>query len=417
MRRPQHYGTNPTHTSAQLRLYKIGLSLFQRLGLSNDSLDADSLLQVVTATGSFGELQWPAFVMEGLHRLSHSLEQEAGLNSIGRRFARQRLLRALENTALRLNRPQQSEISESLSRPLFILSLPRTGSTLAHNMLAACSGLRAPLLWELQTPLTPEDAAGNRQALCRQMQKTIRDLGLASPAALDLHPMAEDRVDECHYLYENSLACPSFLITFDLPGYRDWLEDLESIHREQVVEAYRQDVIEMMTGCRRHWLSKTPVHLFFIKQLYRAFPGARYIRLHRDPADALLSFCQLLEAHRRVHSDQVSLESIGATAISIFRQGMEYLVASDALLPESAVIDISYSDILQDPGTLLRQALGSLGYESQHLEPANLEQLPRPPRRLHMGRQTLNRFGIASQDIDSISTEYRHWAGIRSIHL
>jgi len=40
-------------------------------------------------------------------------------------------------------------------RPVFVLGLPRTGTTLLHALLASVPGHRAPLLWELLAPCPP----------------------------------------------------------------------------------------------------------------------------------------------------------------------------------------------------------------------------------------------------------------------
>ena len=48
---------------------------------------------------------------------------------------------------------------EEPRRPIFIVGLPRTGTTLLHSLLALDSASRVPLTWETMYPSPPPEAA------------------------------------------------------------------------------------------------------------------------------------------------------------------------------------------------------------------------------------------------------------------
>src|SRR5919197_828379 len=94
---------------------------------------------------------------EGLSRLLDSCQRESQLNLIGRIVLRADLMRIL---CLRLFMQQDREAYPSIVRqeirePLFIIGLPRSGTTLLHTLLAVDPEHRVPLTWEVMTPSPP----------------------------------------------------------------------------------------------------------------------------------------------------------------------------------------------------------------------------------------------------------------------
>jgi len=100
---------------------------------------------------------------EPLERLVRAYEVEANLTLLGRLTAREHIVGLLENL-LYLERDRQSfpdiELRE-ISSPVFIVGLPRTGTTVLHNLMALDTSVRTPLTWEVMYPAsataTPDD--------------------------------------------------------------------------------------------------------------------------------------------------------------------------------------------------------------------------------------------------------------------
>lgn len=112
-----------------------------------------------TGLSDFGE---PGFE-ESLEILLESLRRTAGdLGPYGRTCALGMPLGALENRLhLAENARSHPDIARTaIHEPVFILGLPRSGTTLLHNLLAVHPALRAPLFWELQSPATPGARGG-----------------------------------------------------------------------------------------------------------------------------------------------------------------------------------------------------------------------------------------------------------------
>ena len=85
-----------------------------------------------------------------LQRLIDSLDSDGRLNAIGRTIAKERIL---GHTVNRLNyvndRKTWPEIAdEKIARPVFIVGMPRTGTTILHDILAVDPDSKAPMTWE-----------------------------------------------------------------------------------------------------------------------------------------------------------------------------------------------------------------------------------------------------------------------------
>ncbi|HEY7996546.1 MAG TPA: sulfotransferase, partial [Steroidobacteraceae bacterium] len=102
------------------------------------SLERDVLLAEASArTGGLRDLGERQF-MEPLAILLRSLEQEAHLTGVGRMIARERVLGHLVNRLLYVrDRAENPAIAlEKIVQPVFIIGLPRTGTTILHDILA-----------------------------------------------------------------------------------------------------------------------------------------------------------------------------------------------------------------------------------------------------------------------------------------
>src|SRR5215472_15293822 len=86
-----------------------------------------------------------------LSTLTNSLETEADLHPLGRFLMRNHLVQLLANR-LRLADKWTSERggveNSPIERPVFVVGMPRTGSTFLHELLAEDPENRVPRVWE-----------------------------------------------------------------------------------------------------------------------------------------------------------------------------------------------------------------------------------------------------------------------------
>ena len=128
---------------------------------ASPDLDLDGLLEEAQnragGLSNFGEGPF----LEPLKRFLSSLQGEANLNAIGVMIARERIL---GHTVNRLNyvddRIRFPEIQEQkIVKPVFIIGMPRTGTSILHDILAQDPANRAPMTWEVMFPSPPPETA------------------------------------------------------------------------------------------------------------------------------------------------------------------------------------------------------------------------------------------------------------------
>lgn len=312
------------------------------------SLEPDSLVRA--ALRAEGEpADGPLRFTDGLERLAGAVDTEARLTDPGRVRVRSALVSALR-TQLQVGRmtPAGAAPPDVPARPVFLTGLLRTGTTFLHNLLAQHPALRVPRLWELMAPADPRTP----EALIRRCERYVAEYDAAAPGFRAIHPLDARMPEECHRLTANSFRDPIYGLRYRVPGYLAWLDTTS------MVPAY--DYHRVQLGCilrrapGRPVVLKGPSHLWYLDELYAAYPDATVIRLHRDPAIAVPSVCSLTAVVRSARSGDVDAVEIGRYWTGRARVALAGL-RRGAGPGREAPLDLRYADLVADPaGTVAR---------------------------------------------------------------
>lgn len=144
-----------------------------------------------------GEPEWRV----GLEKLLESYAADAALTTIGRLIAAGHLQQWLV-TRMRLIhawsiiQPPGALAAEAISAPIFIVGLPRTGTTFLHNLMMQDPSLRAPLHWELTEPI-PAHGKPADTAHVASIQDKLDQFTQLAPGMAEWHPMESTMAEEC----------------------------------------------------------------------------------------------------------------------------------------------------------------------------------------------------------------------------
>jgi hypothetical protein len=292
-----------------------------------------------------------------LKALVDSYENDPGLTFVGRAIAQGMVVHLLANR-LRIhhNLTQQPDIlNGTIRRPLFVVGLPRTGTTLLQNLLSQDQAARPLYFWESMSPSPPPDpATRDADPRIRQAEKLVAGLTRAVPALPMIHEMNPRGPDECLGLLFNTFVTPFF--RGNVSCYREWLARISD---EEVVASYReyrQQLLLLQWKMRGdHWVLKCPSHLFGLGALLATFPDACIVQTHRDLAQAVPSLCSLSTALDGLSYETVDLEAIGQRNLTVVEQlmvgGLKARQSADA----SRFYDLHYPDLVKDPVTAVRR--------------------------------------------------------------
>ena len=181
-------------------------------------LDAEHLISKATRnTGldSFGAADDPW--RKALDQLLSAIEAEADLSPLGRFISQQQLIKSLEQRAkaTRLFEQEPSVLREPLLRPLIVTGMPRTGTTLLHNLLTLTGHSGIQYLSYAAT-LQPAAAAygPEHQAAISEVEQAVGFMSWMRPLFSTMHEMAAELPhEELHLQASGATRTPAALTT------------------------------------------------------------------------------------------------------------------------------------------------------------------------------------------------------------
>lgn len=303
---------------------------------------------------------------EALVVLCEALEHEAALSPLGRVLARQTLVSALE-TQLRLAaalraRPDLLEVP--IERPVVVIGMPRTGTTILHELLALDPTNRCPLSWEVAKPFpaqsasTPGGADPRIAAVAREFAFSERLM----PGLQSMHRIGATLPQECVGITAFVFSSMQYPTIWHIPSYQRWLHQacdhgpVYAFHRR--ILQYLQDG---KPGLR--WVLKSPAHLWQLPALLAAYPDARLVQTHRDPLAIVSSLASMLSVMRSAYSARVDREAIAREWLDECANALDASLAArrSGVVPAEQVADIPFRDFMADPVGALQRLYGHFG--------------------------------------------------------
>jgi hypothetical protein len=309
-------------------------------------LDRAALLEAAAAeTGlhDFGDVPFA----DALEVLVDALHHEANLDAPRERAAAQSLTRLLAKR-LRLvdDRAKYPAIAgEVIEAPIFIVGLPRTGSTHLHGLLGQVEGVRTPRFWEMTLPSPPpERDTFDSDPRIAEVEAELSQ----TPTELQArHPFAARRPEQCNLLYDWAFMNTTPVASYHVPSYRDWLLDAD--HRP-AYEAHRRTLQHLQWRTAGRWVLKYPKHLMALDVLLETYPDAVLVWTHRDPAVVVPSVCSLTSFMRTLTSGPTDLHRFGRTWAALEELVAYRGVTARDRMPDAAsrVMDLHYCDLMAD---------------------------------------------------------------------
>lgn len=269
--------------------------------------------------------------------------------------------------------------------PVFVMGLPRTGTTFLHRLLSLDPAVRAPLTWELLAPVPApsgdEDQAAHdadRAKRAKYIKKLIATRKSMGDSALErIHEIGYDLPEECLLGLSDELP---LLVQFFRGIYMNMDSSKDSLLNEDASHAYRyyKQMLQLMSyqiGERkeaRRWTLKCPAHMFYPKQIGAVFPDAKIIWTHRHPENAVPSLCSLVEAAHSVYYEPEGMNSsalggkIRDVSAKLLTQAPQDIAASGC-----DNTNVLYKELIKDPLSVVQGIYKDFGWdftpEYQHI--------------------------------------------------
>ncbi|HEY8153549.1 MAG TPA: sulfotransferase [Myxococcota bacterium] len=315
-------------------------------------LDPDELLDEAVRRSGLSDFGGDAF-LEPFRLFVKALAEEAKLHPIGRILARGDLRNWLENR-LRLAeaRKTRPEIArEEVRAPIFITGLPRTGTSILHELLAQDPAHRAPLHWEVRSPCPPPEAASfETDARIALAEEELQLWNQVVPEYAAMHELGARLPVECIQITAHEFRSDELSGRHQVPSYAVWLA------RADLAPAYafhRRFLQHLQSRCpRERWVLKAPSHLGALASLFGEYPDARVVVTHRDPLKVLPSVASILYSTAWVRSDAVDAQAVlgwftPETCLALL--GAMSGLRDAGAVPADRFCDVRYADLMARP--------------------------------------------------------------------
>jgi hypothetical protein len=335
-----------TRAPLVIRMLNKAGAAFERAGLGSKPLSAAHLIDKAkrrAGLSDFGEHDF----FEPLSRLLESCHLEARLNLIGKFAVRNDVVRILCNRLhLEDDRRRHPEIAQQeICAPVFIVGLPRSGTTVLHTLLGADPVHRVPRTWEVMSPSPPN--VQDRQQRIRYADRDLAMLRWLAPTFEQVHATGANLPQECVSLMSPTFMSDQFDTMFNIPSYRAWFFRQDPRPAYEFHQRFLQHLQFRRSADR--WILKAPAHMFAANALLSMYPDAKFVHLHRDPIEAVASVSSLVTILRRVFSDSVDPVQVGHDAMVYWSEALKTFMRVRDTLPSDRVCDVHYEEVRRDP--------------------------------------------------------------------
>ena len=144
-------------------------------------------------------------------------------------------------------------------------------------------------------------------------------------------------------------------------GYHAWWRaaDLTSTYD------YHRRIAKLLQSRRPPdlWLFKAPHHNFHLEAILAAYPDARFVMTHRDPAKSVPSWASIVSTIFPPAQHDRDLHKLGAEVSEHLRVGVEHAIAARGRIGEARFFDVHHRDLIADPMGTIRDVYEFLGLE------------------------------------------------------
>jgi len=336
------------------------------IGMEPVKLDAERLIEKAIRKAGSSDFGGDDF-REGLRRFLESAEREGKLTLLGRLmvqgYTTDNLVNRLRLVDWRKTHPEIEK--EEIVRPLFIVGLPRTGTTVLHSLLEQDPANRSPLAWEVQHPVppaTPETWESDPRIAT--MQKKLDQLFELVPGFEAMHPMSATQPEECVAVFTQCFMSEQLQVQFDVPSYQAWLDDADM---RSTYEYHRRFLQHAQSGGVRggRWVLKSPAHLHQIETLLEVYPDARIVHTHRHPIKVCASLASLTAMLRGAGTDHIDLHELGRQQLDWWAKLVNVALEQRKRLANRSdqFFDVKLSETVADPIDVVRRVYAHFGFE------------------------------------------------------
>ena len=306
----------------------------------------------------------------------------------------------------RVRNPDIEQVS--IKRPIFILGLPRCGTSLLHALMGADPAVRTPLMWEVAAPSPPPQAASfDTDPRAQTFDDYVEEAFAGKWANVrKAHPIGARIPQECGMILETAFCSANPVMMFRLPALYAWYREADTRFGYAMHRQWLQHL-----GWRHpkdQWVLKVQEHMYHIPELLSVYPDAVFIQLHRDPRTVMASISELIRTIRSVAFEWQDPVALGAEMLHLWHDGQVKMMNWRESHPAAPVLDLSFSGLMGDPIATVSEIYKHYEMPFTSSAEQNMRQwlADNPADKHGRHRYSLEDFGLTEEQIAEVYADY-----------
>ncbi|WNG87561.1 sulfotransferase [Mycobacterium sp. ITM-2016-00317] len=298
-----------------------------------------------------------------------------------------------------------------VERPLFVLGMPRTGTTVVSYLLDQDPARRSLLLWQCMRPVPPAPTETLRtdQRCLDLLDEQRKMLEMVTAAKVPLpHWEDADGPTEDMFIHNQDFKALSWDAFLHTSRYYEWLfAEADMVTTYEYQKRYLQVLQSTAPGI---WSLKMPSHSVHIDALLKVFPDARLVWAHRDPYKATGSLGNLLKLPKSMthHAEALDLHDVGRYVKAQMAEHVERPLRARERIGDDRFFHMHYSEMMRDPMGVMRRLYDWAG---DTLTPETETQMQNwlaehPQDRYGVNSYSLEQYGLTVDELKPVFADY-----------
>lgn len=332
-----------------------------------------------------------------------SYQDEASLTPRGVRMVHEELrgilMARLVSEAQWREYPEHAEVP--IQRPVFIVGMPRTGTTALHRLLTADPANQGLQMWLGHAPQPrPPCSTWSSKPAFQLVQAGIDEFVAQHPGYLGIHNRKAGAVEECWLLTRQSMLSAYFEFTGYVPSYSAWLakQDFTEVYRR-----YRRNLqLIGLPEPEKCWILKSSSHMLCLDALFTTFPDALVIQTHRRPASTVLgSTCSMVSKMVAGKSTTFQGNALGLALLDLADRTLRRFASDRARHDPASFYDVDFAKFTANPLAAIADIYRDLGWDLGDQARAAMSAVVDEENRLRAHRYDLADFGVTAEEVDA----------------